>query len=155
VIADIATLPLRAGVRAAGRLVGAVETVVELAGHVVEALRPSPPRPASEPPRSRPVRSRAPFPAPAAEPAPEPEPIHVSEEPVVVAGVGGADVGAQVSVAEPWEGYRQMKASDVIDRLTAASPAELAVVQLYESQGRARKTVLAAVDQRLRYSQRK
>lgn len=158
VIADIATFPLRAGIRATGRLVGAVETIVELAGHVVEALMPSPPRPASEPTRSRPARSRAPFPAPAREPAPEPEPIHVSEEPVLVAEVGAAEAGAQVRVAEPWEGYRKMKAADVVDRLATADSAQLAVVQLYENQGRARKTILAAVERRLKeeaYSQRK
>jgi hypothetical protein len=140
-------------------VLGAVETVVELAGHVVEALLPSRPRPGAAPPRTPPVRSRAPFPTPApTEPAPEPEPAHVSEEPVVVAAVGGAEAGAQVSVAEPWDGYRQMKAADVIDRLATADAAQLAVVQLYEGQGRGRKTVLAAVERRLKeetYSQRK
>jgi hypothetical protein len=55
-----------------------------------------------------------------------------------------------VSVAEPWEGYRKMKAADVVDRLATADSAQLAVVQLYESQGRARKTVLAAVERRLK-----
>jgi hypothetical protein len=79
----------------------------------------------------------------------------VSEEPVVVAEVAdpGAEdgAGAQVTVAEPWEGYRKMKASDVIDRLAAATPEEIAVVQLYESMNRRRKTVLEAAG----YSQRK
>jgi hypothetical protein len=83
------------------------------------------------------------------------EPVHVSEEPVVVAEVAdpGAEdgVGAQVSVAEPWEGYRKMKAAEVIDRLAAATPEEIAVVQLYEGMNRRRKTVLEAAG----YSQRK
>jgi hypothetical protein len=51
-----------------------------------------------------------------------------------------------------------MKAADVVDRLATADSAQLAVVQLYENQGRARKTVLAAVERRLKeesYSQRK
>jgi hypothetical protein len=160
VITEMATLPLRLGVRLASRLFEAAETGVNLARYVAEALGPSAPRPPGE---YAAERARRPAPAPVRparepEPGPEPEPVHVSEEPVVVAEVGSAEVGAQVSVAEPWEGYRRMKAADVIDRLAAATPAELAVVQLFEGQGRARKTVLAAVERRLAeetYSQRK
>jgi hypothetical protein len=155
VIAGIATLPFRVGVRTAGRVVGAVEGVVELVGHVVEALLPSRPRPAATAPTRRewPRPARAPFPA-QQPPAPPPEPVHVSEEPVLVAEVAdeGAEdgAGAQIRIAEPWEGYRAMKAADVIARLEVASREELAVVQLYESSNRARKTVLAEVEQRLK-----
>jgi hypothetical protein len=156
VIAQVATFPLRFGVRLASRLIGAAETGMNLARYVAEALGPSAPRP---PGQYETVRRERPSPAPV-RPAPEPapEPVHVSEEPVVVAEVGSAEAGAQVNVAEPWKGYRRMKAADVIDRLAAATPAELAVVQLFEQQGKARKTVLAAVERRLAeepYSQRK
>jgi hypothetical protein len=40
-----------------------------------------------------------------------------------------------------------MHADDVIDRITGASAAELAAVQLYESAGGRRQTVLSAVQQ--------
>jgi hypothetical protein len=161
VIADIATFPLRAGIRAAARLVDAAETAVSLTVHVVEALLPSSKEPAAgpAPAQERPQpASRAPMPR--REPvvdyaAPEPaEPEHVSEEPVVVAEVAdqGAEdgAGADVRIAEPWEGYRSMKADEVIARLDGASREELAVVQLYEGVGRRRKSVLAEVERRLK-----
>jgi hypothetical protein len=101
--------------------------------------------------------------APAAEPAAEPgtapappfaEPAHVSEEPVLVleASEPGAEdgAGADVTVVEPWVGYRDMKAKDVIDRIKTASVAELAAMRLYEARHRARQTVLAAVDRQLK-----
>jgi len=59
-------------------------------------------------------------------------------------------VGAGVTVIEPWEGYRQMSAKDVIDRARTASVAELAAMKLYEGRHRARQTVLAAVDRQLK-----
>ncbi len=40
--------------------------------------------------------------------------------------------GAAVHVAEPWKGYRQMSADEVIGRLAGASSEELAAVTLYE-----------------------
>lgn len=85
-------------------------------------------------------------PAPAA-------PDHVSEEPVLVreeAEPGAEDgAGASIRVDEPWDGYRRMAARDVVTRLSASSPAELAAVQLYESTHRKRQTVLAAIAREL------
>jgi hypothetical protein len=165
VIKDIATFPLRAGAQVVGRLLSAADTTFTLARHVVESVRPSPPRPSGEgerargqegehPEQARPVRNRAPFPASAPEPAPAPEPAHVSEEPVLVAEVAdeGAEdgVGAQVTIAEPWEGYRRMKASDVVAALDGATREQLAVVQLYETSTRSRKSVLQAVERELK-----
>jgi hypothetical protein len=148
----LVTLPLRLGLRVAGVVLRPLADALGLTGGD-EEVRVTPvatqprPRPTRVPPRPRrEPQSRADIPD---------EPEHVSEEPVVVAE--GADpgaedgAGAQVSVAEPWEGYRQMKAADVIDRLAAATPEEVAVVQLYESMHRRRKTVLEAAG----YSQRK
>jgi hypothetical protein len=79
---------------------------------------------------------------------------HVSEEAVLVAesaDPGAADgAGSDLRVAEPWPGYDRMKADEVIDRVGAASAEELAVIELYERQERDRRTVVAAVERRLR-----
>jgi hypothetical protein len=82
------------------------------------------------------------------------EPVHVSEEPVLVeelAEPGAEDgAGASVEIAEPWEGYGRMNAKEIIARLEGCSPAELAVIELYESANRNRETVLAAVERELK-----
>ena len=58
-------------------------------------------------------------------------------------------VGAQIHIEEPWDGYADMRAVDVVERLSDASPAMLAVVRLYEQANRDRVTVLDAIDRRL------
>lgn len=82
-----------------------------------------------------------------------PAPDHVSEEPILVEEVAEAGAedgaGAEVHVAEPWDGYRELAADDVIDRLGGATSAELAAVELYEQSHRRRRTVLAAVQREL------
>jgi hypothetical protein len=87
----------------------------------------------------------------AREPEPE-EPIHVDTEPELVAEFAepGAEDGAgpEIRVEEPWDGYAKMAASDVRDRVLVAGPEELAVVQLYETMHRKRRTVLDAVERR-------
>jgi hypothetical protein len=106
-----------------------------------------PPPPAAVPPPPPP-------PAPAVS-APEPaaEPQHVDSDAVVVAesaDAGAPDgVGAEVHVAEPWDGYSDLNVKDITKELATASAATLAVVRLYESAHRNRRTVLAAVDRRL------
>lgn len=52
--------------------------------------------------------------------------------------------GPEIRVDEPWPGYGEMRAPDIIDRLAAADEAQKAVVLLYEQAHRARKTVLRA-----------
>jgi len=88
---------------------------------------PSPPRPATPPPTA-------------------PDHIEVEDELVAEFAEAGAEDGAgpEIEVAEPWPGYAKLTASDVIDRLEAASEAERAVVALYERGHKKRKTVLAA-----------
>jgi hypothetical protein len=101
--------------------------------------------------------------APSAPPAPPPAEAldtlvgggpHVSEEPELVeefAEPGAEDgAGAEIHVDEPWDGYRQMNAKEVVARLAAATPAELAAVQLYEGGNRGRQTILAAAQRALR-----
>ncbi len=117
-----------------------------------------PSRPAAPP--SAPVAPATPAPADAPAPAasdepdqPEFQPAHIDEEPTLV--YSSADEGAQdgagptLRIGEPWNGYRGMNAPDVVDRLAVADAATLAAVQLFESANRSRKSVLAAVDQRL------
>jgi hypothetical protein len=111
-----------------------------------------------------PAPEPAPEPAPAAQPAPPPEPEHV-EAPIDFAApaeeelapphvdtdatmayeAGPAeDVGAAIRVEAPWEGYDQMKAAEIVKRLRSANDATRAVARLYEQQGKARSSVLAA-----------
>jgi hypothetical protein len=86
------------------------------------------------------------------------EPTHVSEQATIVresAEPGAQDgAGATIRIDEPWQGYEQMTARDIAARLTGASPAELAAIQLYESANRNRQTVLQAVERELRTANR-
>jgi hypothetical protein len=80
-------------------------------------------------------------------------PAHVDDSRPVVAesaDPGAADgAGAAVTFMEPWPGYDECRAQDIVDRLSAASPEELAVTELYEATKKRRKTVLAALRERL------
>ena len=68
-----------------------------------------------------------------------------------VAEPGAEDgAGASVTILEPWPGYARMTAKQVIERLTDATAAELAAVQLYESINRDRQTVRAAAERNLK-----
>ena len=84
----------------------------------------------------------------------ESEPPHVSEEPTLVEELAepGAEhgAGAEIHIEEPWDGYAQMTAKQVISRLAGATPAEVAAVQLYETSHRRRQTVLNVVQRELR-----
>jgi ferritin-like metal-binding protein YciE len=87
-------------------------------------------------------------PATPAEPA---EPAHVSEEPELVAEFGPADdAGAEVEVAEPWEGYDRMRAAEISQRLADSSDELVAVVSLYETAGKRRQSILRIAERRLR-----
>lgn len=88
-----------------------------------------------------------------ATPSVEPdEPIHIDDEPELVGefSESGAEegVGAEIHVQEPWDGYRHAKVAEVRERIASADMAELAVIQLYESANRKRKSVLDAVERR-------
>jgi hypothetical protein len=151
----ILTLPLRVAV-------GAARIGLAVAERVIDVLLPGSSENGSAPTASA---APAPFVAPEPRPEPEPEPLrprrrsepepeHVSEEPVLVAESADAGAedgpGAALSIDEPWEGYRRMKADDVIARVGKATREELAVIELYEGMHRRRKTVLAAAERRLR-----
>ena len=111
---------------------------------------PSPPEPEPEPAEE----AREPvIEAVEERPALEPEePDHLDLEPELVAEFAepGAEEGAgpEIHVDEPWDGYRKMRVADIRDRVQVADPAELAVVQLYESMNRGRASILDAVERR-------
>jgi hypothetical protein len=162
-VGELMTLPLRVGVRATQLWLRAVEeTVALVAGATDRLLGKAAPPSASPPPASTPEAPPTPEVPATAEasvidaPPREPEPVHVSEEPEVVEEVAdpGAEdgAGAAVHVDAPWEGYDELRASDVIERLAGASNAELAAIQLYESERKGRATVLHAVERELRIS---
>ncbi|HET9102840.1 MAG TPA: hypothetical protein VFN55_05750 [Solirubrobacteraceae bacterium] len=110
---------------------------------------PAPPPPGPEPTPGPPPAPPTPSPAPGPPPPPGPAPPHISAEPELVqsvAEVGAEDgAGAQLRIDEPWKGYDQLRAADVIERLRGADAAELAAVELYERSRRGRETVLDAV----------
>lgn len=82
------------------------------------------------------------------------EPVHVEDEPELVAEFAepGAEdgAGAELRVEPPFAGYNRMRVADIQDRVGTAGMAELAVIQLYESTHRKRRSVLDAVERRSR-----
>jgi hypothetical protein len=169
--------PLRLGVRATGLAVRGAWELVEWAAAGLAGLAPEeapdfhaepaePPTRITPPERPTQTQTAAPEPVERAEPtlvdrgepvdydAPEPtEPAHLDTEDELVGEVADAGAedgaGAQVSIAEPWSGYRELRAADVIERLAAASPEELAAIELYELASRKRETVVAAAQREL------
>jgi hypothetical protein len=141
-VGRLITLPMRLSLRVAAALLRTV-----FAPERVE--QPPPPRPVQRPTRQP---ARQPARQPTRQPT-RPVPAHVSEQPVLVqqsAEPGAEDgAGANVVVDEPWEGYRELNAKEVIARLRGADSAALAAVELYESDNRNRQTVLAAVRRQL------
>jgi hypothetical protein len=136
--------PIRLTLRAWGF---GLSSAAELARIGVELLEPD----------REPGRATTPVAVGADEPPPVPDelvPDHVDEEPVLVAEVaeeGAQDgAGAELHVAAPWEGYDRMTAADIRDRLAAATAAEAAAVELYESTGKGRRSVLDAAERALR-----
>jgi hypothetical protein len=70
---------------------------------------------------------------------------HVDEEAELVESFGpAADVGATLTVDEPWDGYAQQPAAAIVARLRGADPATKAVAALYERGHKNRATVLRA-----------
>jgi hypothetical protein len=97
------------------------------------AARKRPPRRRAAPRRSEPTRGE----------------VASMREAAREAETGGADsVGAQVHVAEPWDGYDDMRLDDVLGRLRGATDVELAVVRAYERQHEARQAILLAAGER-------
>lgn len=68
------------------------------------------------------------------------------EEDELVETEGGGAPGAEIRVDEPWEGYRTMKAGEIVKRLKTEDQATRAVVRLFESQTKKRKSILTATE---------
>ncbi len=81
------------------------------------------------------------------------EPVHVDEGAELVEEIAEAGAengaGAQVRVAEPWDGYDLLRAADVIEGLGQATSEELAAIELYELSSRKRQTVIEAAQREL------
>jgi len=110
------------------------------------------PRRHTEPPPSAPDVAA---PTPAVAPVPIPDEAKVlDDEPELVGEFGeeGAEenVGADVSVDEPWEGYGRMNVAAVREHLAAADRELLATVVLYEGVTKRRGSVIAAAERRLK-----
>jgi hypothetical protein len=120
-----------------------------------EPVAPVEPEPVVPAPRPH----AAPEPEAPPEPGPLPDPIEDLDLPAPEPTRGDAarvraeqreaettpeSPGPEIRVDEPWEGYTAMTAPDVVDRLRVADDATRAVVRLFESTHRKRKTVLAA-----------
>lgn len=164
-VSELISLPLRLSARAVRLSLHTAEEAVRLtvsvAEQVIQTVRPEEagpletvrPRPRDEPtatrPRDEPTGGTAPEPAADAR-----EPAHVSAEPTLVEerAEPGAEngAGAEIHIDEPWPGYERMAATEIVDRLQAADPAELAAVELYERTHRTRQSVLTAAEDRLR-----
>jgi hypothetical protein len=155
---SIITLPIRlsldVAVRATKLGIGAVRAVAGvLDGDHDDARAPWPAEEVivAEPPAPPPARAPKPpivvdapidFDMPGED---EIAPRHVDREAELAYESGPADeVGAVVHVDAPWEGYDKMRAADIVTRLRSANDATRAVVRLYEQQGKARSSVLAA-----------
>lgn len=57
---------------------------------------------------------------------------------------GAANPAARLRVDEPWDGYRSMKASEIVARVRSSDAATKAVVRLYEQTHKQRKSILDA-----------
>src|SRR4051812_8933970 len=153
-IVGTVTLPARLSFRIARWGARTVAGALPLGG---DGDEPSPPGPTvEEPPEPPPAATVArPTAAPPPPPAePPPAPAHVDEGATVVAEFAedGAEdgAGAEIELAEPWEGYDRLHADELVDQLTGAGSETLAAVLLYERSTRDRASVVDAADEQLR-----
>lgn len=128
----------------------------ERAGSPVPRYSPPPPADAANGRAPRPVDVQ-PAPSVADSPPAVPDeliPDHVDEEVVLVAEVAeqGAEDGAgpEIRVDEPWDGYDEMTATEIRDRLSAANAVLAAAVDLYEATHKSRRTVIEAAERALK-----
>ena len=129
----------------------------ERGGSSAPHYSPPPPAEAANGRARRPLDVQPPPPPIADSPPAVPDeliPDHVDEEVVLVAEVAedGAEDGAgpEIHVDEPWDGYDEMTAPEIRERLTAANAVLAAAVDLYETTHKSRRTVLEAAERALK-----
>jgi hypothetical protein len=150
-VLSIVREPVRLTLRAWEFGLSTAAEAARLGAGLIEPDRPAPP-PAYE------GNGVAPdFPVTADAPPAVPDelvPDHVDEGLVLVAETAeeGAEDGAgpELHVDPPWDGYDEMTAADIRARLSAASAAEAAAVELYEATRKSRRSVLEAAERALR-----
>jgi hypothetical protein len=155
---DLITAPARLAATVAGGAFGIAIDVLRGARGLLESDEPPHPPPPKRERNGGPTRRAAREPVRRPPPPPPPEPPveeeHVDEGAVVVAEVAEAGAedgaGAELDVDEPWEGYESMTADQIIAELGQASRETVATVQLYETVGKGRESVLEAAERRLR-----
>ena len=115
---------------------------------------PPPPPPAATvmPPSAQPAPELG-DPVPSAPPAVPPT-AKTLDDAAVPAGEFGDDgfdeqAGAQVAIAEPWEGYETMSVDELRERIGRSSQEVLATVVLYEDANGERQGVIRAAERRL------
>jgi hypothetical protein len=129
----------------------------EHGGSPAPRYSPPPPAEAANGRTRRPLDVQPPPPPIADSPPAVPDeliPDHVDEEVVLVAEVAedGAEDGAgpEIHVDEPWDGYDEMTAPEIRERLTAANAVLAAAVDLYETTHKSRRTVIEAAERALK-----
>src|SRR5829696_7935764 len=120
-------------------------------GRRVPAPPPAAPRPAARRARARVQEPPQPPPAPPVTPEavpPEPTPGEAARERASrrEAETTSDSPGPQIRIDEPWAGYRKQPAGEIVQRLNGSDEATKAVVRLYESSHRKRKSILAATE---------
>ena len=126
-------------------------TPLRAGGVGVPAPPPTEPPPArrrtgatmDEPPRPAPA---PPTPPEAIPPEPTPGQAARERETRREAEATPESPGAEIHVDEPWPGYSTQRAAEIVARVNGSDEATKAVVRLYESRHRKRKTVLAATE---------
>lgn len=172
----VANLALRTAARGAELAVGAVRIVTPASGRPEQSASedkvgrpadsaPEPPRDmaepsvdVAEPPREVMIEPQQGIDYDSEAPGPIDELSEkaktIDDEPELVAEFAepGAEDGAsaELAVDEPWEGYDDLMADEVVERIGESDAAALAVIELYEQSNKQRRTVLAAVERRQR-----
>jgi hypothetical protein len=73
--------------------------------------------------------------------------VPVEEAPAAATGI---EVGPEIHVAAPWQGYDDMTAAEIRKRLAIVDRSDAAAVSLYEGAGRRRSSVVDAAARRMR-----
>jgi hypothetical protein len=77
---------------------------------------------------------------------PVPREKTLDDRPVLAETEGAATPGAEIHVDAPWDGYDDMKAAEIVNRVKGADASVKAVVRLYEGQHKKRKSILGATE---------